>query len=424
MTPKTDRAVAVSVLIDVLDAGAFANIALRKAFTANALEPRARAFVTDIVNETLRNLIQIDSIIGNFSKTPIQDMKPFIRSVLRVSVCQIRFMEKIPPRAAINEAVNLTKAQGFENLGGFVNAILRNIDRETPREMKNIALKYSYPQWLADKLTIWLGQDGAYEFCESSHQIPPVIVLTNTHKTTQAKLVQRLLDSGVETTPLDGANHPFLMLHKPGDITALSAFRDGWFFVIDPGALYAVDAVVPQPGQTIMDVCAAPGGKSFAMACAMQNTGKILSYDIHPHRVDLISQTRKRLGLGIIETYHKDATVFDPALAGLADAVLLDAPCSGFGTIRKHPEIKYSRTMQDVISLAKMQRTMLGVVSKYVKPGGKLVYCTCTVTKDENEDTIKFFLKTHPHYRLDDSIQLLPSSTSDAFYIATLIHCV
>ena len=422
LSNKSDRAIAVSVLTDVLDAGAYANIALRKTLSEANIDPRARAFVTDLVNETLRNLIQIDYTINRYSKTPVDKMKPFIRNLLRISTCQIKFMDKIPDRAAVNEAVVLTKAFGFANLSGFVNAVLRNISRENTDKIKSPMLKYSYPKWLMEKLKLWLGEAGAQSFYENSHQPPPLIIIANTYKTTASDLALLLQKEEIDASPLDGdPNSPFLILRQAGDITRLASFKDGLFSVMDPGAMHAVTALNPQPGQTIIDVCAAPGGKSFAMAALMKNSGKILSYDIHPHRVELINQTRKRLGLSAVTPLVKDATVFDPALEASADAVLLDAPCSGFGTIRKHPEIKYTRTLQDIKDLTALQKQMLDTAEKYVKTGGKLVYCTCTVTQEENGDNIKQFLETHPHFTLVSEEQIMPSATSDAFYIAEMV---
>lgn len=418
LTNKTDRAVAVAVLTDVLDSGAYANIALRKTLAEADIDPRSRAFVTDLVNETLRNLIQIDYNLNNFSKTPVDKMKPFIRNLLRISVCQIKHMDKIPDRAAVNEAVVLTKTFGFTNLSGFVNAVLRNISREKSDKIKSLSLKYSYPKWLMEKLKVWLGEENIQSFCENSHQPPPLIIITNTYKTNVNLLAQQLETEGVDATPLSISN--FLVLRQAGDITRLAAFKDGLFFVIDPGAIHAVEALDVQPGQTIIDLCAAPGGKSFAAACLMKNQGKVLSYDLYPHRVELINQTRKRLGLSIVTPFLKDGTIFDPALEAAADAVLVDAPCSGFGTIRKHPEIKYSRQPQDIKELANLQKELLAVAAKYVKPGGRLVYCTCTITKEENIDNIVNFLETHQSYRLISQQQILPSPTSDAFYIAIL----
>ena len=417
MNNKTDRNIAVSILMDVLEAGAYANIALRKGLAESNIDSRSRAFVTDLVNETLRNLIRIDSYLNKFSKTPVVEMKPFIRNLLRVSVCQIKFMDRVPDRAAVNEAVVLVKTHGFENLSGFVNAVLRNVSRDVANEAESPHIAYSYPKWLWDKLCQWLGEEDARKFCVNSHKPPPVIVYANTCKITPGDLAAQFEAEEIDATPLENG---FFMLRQTGDITRLPSFKDGLFYVLDPGTKYAVDAMAVEPGQTVLDLCAAPGGKAFAMAIAMKNEGSILACDIHPHRVELINQTRKRLGLSNITTAVKDATVFDPTLAQTADAVLLDVPCTGFGTIRKHPEVKYSRRAQDIAELASLQRKMLAVAAKYVKPGGRLVYCTCTVATEENGDNIEHFLKTHENFNLISAQQIMPQATSDGFYVAVL----
>lgn len=442
LTKKTDRSTAISVLLDIFENGAYANIALRKALSESELDSQKRAFITDIVNETLRNLINIDYTINSFSKTHTSEMKPFVANLLRISVCQIRFIEKVPNRATVNEAVILAKTYGYENLAGFVNAVLRNIIREyengiqeevlkktnNPATIKGLALKYSYPKWLMEKLFLWLNTDTsnstAYDnvinFCKHSHTPPPVVVLANLVKTTLPALEKNLQLDNIETKRLDNSHHPFLILNRPGDITRLQTFQDGHFFVIDPGAMTAVDAIAPKLGETIIDMCAAPGGKSFAMAGLMNNEGKILAFDIHKHRMELINQTKKRMGLSIISPAVQDATVFDKKLEGIADAVLVDAPCTGFGTIRKHPEIKYNRQPMDSKEMAILQRQILNNAATYLKKGGRLVYCTCTISTDENQNTITHFLDTNKNFELTSQIQIMPSALSDAFFVAHL----
>jgi len=424
MPKKTEREVAVAVLSDVLGGGAFANIALRKALAdaeSFEMDARGRAFVTDLVNETLRNLILIDHIINDVSNTPVDKMKPFIRNLLRISVCQIRHMDRIPDRAAVNEAVNLTKARGMTNLSGFVNGVLRAVTRKAAVAHANAALQYSYPKWLYTSLVRWLGEDGALEFCKNSHQIPAVVVRVNTCKTDVAQLQETLENEGVVSALFSGDEN-FLILRQTGDISKLKSFQDGLFFVMDPGAMLAVEAMSLKPGQSIIDLCAAPGGKSFAAACLMQNAGRIRAFDIHQHRIELIRQTRKRLDLHIVSTDLKDALVRDPALNQSADAVLLDAPCSGLGTIRKHPEIKFTRNPQDITDLVEKQRQMLKTAAEYVKIGGILVYCTCTVAVEENMDSIHDFLQSHVNYTLEFARQTLPSSTSDGFFVAKMLR--
>jgi 16S rRNA (cytosine967-C5)-methyltransferase len=416
---KTDRAIAVTVLSEILDDGAYANIALRKALAKEEISAQARAFVTEMVNETLRNLILIDHIIESFSNTQAE-MKPLIKNILRVSVCQIRFLERIPERAAVNEAVALTKFYGFEKLAPFVNGILRNIAREPEKpafSQKDISLRFSYPPWLVNSLVKWLGAKAAIEFCENSHRPAAIAILPNALKTDADKLARELETEGVEAAPVE--NSQMLTLRHTGDISRLAAFKRGEFIVADPGAMAAVNALAPKPGQTIIDLCAAPGGKSFAAAFLMQDTGSILSFDIHPHRVDLIRQTQKRLGLTSIQSRVYDATAFNPKLQNLADAVLLDAPCSGLGTLRRHPEIKLTRTPEDIHFLAQKQALMLANAAHYVKPGGTLIYCTCTVAADENIEIINNF--NNDNFTLESTLQTLPNEMSDGFFTAKFL---
>ena len=436
---QSSRAVAVSILTDILETGAYANIALRKALSQTKLDSRDRGFVTELVNETLRNLISIDYVLNHFSKVPVAKMKPFIRNLLRMSLCQLRHIDKTPESAAVNEAVNLAKAQGYAGLSGFVNGVLRTAARQPdappmpkPGTLAYLTRQYSYPTWLATALAKWLGPDEALHFCENSHLPPPVTVFANTVKITTQALALRLQKEGVDCTLL-GDN--FLVLRHTGDMTHLPAFTEGLFFVMDPGAICAVAAMGLQPGQMIIDLCAAPGGKSFAAACHMGNTGQVRAFDIHPHRTALIRETVKRLGLTAVTPETKDATVYDPSLQAAADTVLLDAPCSGLGTIRKRPEIKYNRTASDIETLADKQRQMLAVAAQYVKPGGNLVYSTCTVAREENIDNVRWFLQNH-HYDVqpmelpqsantrfiveDNCLQILPGPTNDGFFVAIL----
>ena len=398
------RLCAITVLMEINQQGAYNNIALRQALDAHPdWDPRDRGFVTEIVNGTLRNQILIDYIIDKFSRNPSSDMKPFIRELLRSAVYQIRFMDRVPNSAAVNEAVKLVRAQGFAPLSGFVNGILRNIVRA--HEIDNFKLpddwdiRYSYPVWLIDAIKKWLGPR-TEEFLKGSHITPGVCLCINSLKT-------------------DKYPEPILHLKNSSDIRNIEGYNQGLFFVMDEGAYLAAKALGVKPGDKVIDLCAAPGGKSFAMAIMMENRGQIVACDIHPHKIKLMSDTARRLGIKCLSIVERDATEINPAWEGWADAVLLDAPCSGFGIIRRKPDIKYSKTMKDVINMAAFQRELLTAAAAYVKPGGTLVYSTCTITTEENGDNVQWFLDNFP-FTLEESTQLMPTERHDGFFIAKM----
>jgi 16S rRNA (cytosine967-C5)-methyltransferase len=413
------RKLALSVLTEVTEDAAYANIALRKALGQGKLDPRDRAFVTELVNETLRNLNYIDTVINHFSKLPVDKMKPFIRNLLRMSVCQLRVLTKIPPHAAVHEAVELAKSQGFSNLSGFVNGVLRAVVRKPNEPVlceNDWMARYSYPKKLARDLTRWLGEDRAKEFARHSHTPPAITVYANTTKASLDVLVKSLQAEGADCEILDGG---FAALRNTGDITELTAFKEGLFFVIDPGAMLAVNALDLKPAQTLLDLCAAPGGKAFAAACLMNDMGEITAMDIHPHRVELMEKAIKRLGFKSIKPIVGDGKIKPEGMGAKYDAVLLDAPCSGLGTLRKRPEIKNKYKGIDP-ALLETQRALLTSAAAYVKPDGVLVYATCTVSKEENTDMVQWFCEEYPEFTLDNCSQLLPGVNNDGFFTARL----
>jgi 16S rRNA (cytosine967-C5)-methyltransferase len=414
------RSLALFTLTEVLENGAYANIALRQALADTPLDARDKALVTQLVNETLRNLIRIDHTLGHFSNTPLPKMKPFIKNLLRLSVCQLCFLDKIPASAAVNEAVKIAKAHGFGALGGFVNGILRGVARNPLSVSPNdVSLYYSYPAWLYDALVRWLGEADARLFCQNSHRPPATTVYTNTTKISPQALADRLREEGIACQPGKRFAECLTLTHT-ADLAALPSFGEGLFFAIDEGAVQAVKALNPAPGQHLLDLCAAPGGKSFAAACMMQNQGRIQAFDLHPHRARLMQEAAKRLGLDCIDIAVRDATL-DPAVCA-ADAVLLDAPCSGLGIIRRRPDIKINRKPEDIDALAQVQRKLLHAASDCVKPGGTLVYCTCTVAREENMDNVRWFAQSHPFDTEDEhGVQLPPTPHNDAFFIARLV---
>ena len=448
MKRNSEREIATHILGEITTLNSYNNIVLRKALNKNkALLPMQRAFITELVNGTLRNLIYIDYVINSFSKTKTSKMKPLILSVLRISVYQIMFLDKVPNSAICNEAVNLVKSKGFSNLSGFVNGVLRSIIRapeidlpnEVDEPIKYLSVKYSYSEWI---IKYWLETysfDIVHKMCEANSVAPAVTICVNTLKTCKDSLKQILTDEGVQI--FDGELlESSLRISPRGDITELNSFRNGLFHIMDESSMLSGMITNPQKNSKVFDVCAAPGGKSFYMSYMMNNTGEILCNDIYEHKIELINDGIKRLGLKNVSAEIGDALEIDDSKIGKADYVLIDAPCSGLGIVRKKPDIKYSKTLDEIHKLVKVQRDILKSSSKYVKPGGTLVYSTCTVSKLENENNISWFIKNFP-FELEDItpflpknitggtlrdgyVQILPSDyNSDGFFVARFRNC-
>ena len=451
----------MEILVRVARDGAYTNIALRQSLDKKGLEQRSNAFITELVNGTVRNQLYIDHIIGSFCS--VKKIKGYVLVVLRAAVYQIGWMDRVPPSAAVNEAVRMVKSGIYRSLAGFVNGVLRNIVRaKIPKDQadsgipypygpmpafgsvaypdptnepdKYIGILYSFPIWLVKSLIGWLGYECALQFCRQSHDTPSVSVCVNTQKTTISELqgIFRNEDIQYEQGNIDSE---IMHLGHFHGLASMQPYRLGYFHVMDEGAMLAVRVLDPKPGQTIVDLCAAPGGKTFACAYLMNDTGKVYSFDKHPHKLRLMRDSLDRLNLSCVRPILHDATVPDSNLRYKADAVLLDAPCSGFGTLKKKPEIKYNRTQENIKEMVAIQRELLKAASVYVKRGGVLVYCTCTVAREENFDNIRWFTDNYPfsavnRYTLpdgqngfieDNMLQLLPGRNNDGFFIACLI---
>lgn len=408
----SEREIAIFAIEDILRENAYNNIHLRKTLNShNELNRVQKAFVTQLVNGTLRNLIQIDYIIGQFSKTPIRKMKPLIINSLRIGVFQIMYMDKVPVSAACNEAVKIVKAHGFKNLSGFVNGILRNAARNKdnipyPNEntAEYLSVRYSYPQWIID---YWL-EDHDFEtvraMCKSNNETPEIALCVNTIKTNTSELKDILKKEGVAIKE-SSCNSDCLYISKISNITDLEAYKKGMFHIMDESALMAVKILSPKKGSSVIDVCAAPGGKSFACAYAMKNKGSIISGDIYDHKAKLIEEGAKRLGIDIITTKVEDAR----DIKGVkADYVIVDAPCSGLGLVRKKPDIKYNKSMEDIESLSNLQREILANCEKLVAPNGVLLYSTCTISHKENLDNVAWFCNEFG-FEAEDISQYIPA---------------
>jgi len=413
---QNEREVAVNILLEIEKERGYSGIVLsRNLNRKGTFDARSRGFITEVVLGCMRNLIFIDFIIDKFSKIHVAKMEPFIRHLLRVSVYQIKFMDRIPISAAVNEAVKLAKHRSFAGLVGFVNAVLRNIARaDTPLPdkatdlHKYLSIKYSFPLWIVEYYLDRFGIETAEKICKAAVLSPSVQICINTTRTSRDELL-----NSIEAEPLGGNGAQLL---KSSDITKLKEFQDGFFHVMGENSMKAVETLDPQPGEVVMDLCAAPGGKSFYCSYLMKNNGTIHVWDIHPHKIDLINDSAKRLGAGIVVTKATDARLLKKEFISKADRVLIDAPCTGLGVVCRKPDIKYYRTKKDIHQLAILQREILNVGWQYVKPSGILVYSTCTLTHAENEKNTAWFLKNFP-FELESETLLLPDR-SDGFYVA------
>lgn len=435
-----EREIALFILMDIFETGAYNNIALRKTLNRHSeLTSVQKAFVTELVNGTLRNLINIDYVLNLFSKTKTDKMKPFILNDLRLGVYQILYMDKIPASAACNEAVILAKKRRFGSLSGFVNGVLRSIARsadniEYPADRKKaISLKYSFPEWLVGYWLEEMSLDEAEKLCASFSQLPRLCACVNTLKTDKAELKARLFDEGIPSEDCTLQDNS-LYIYKTGNISESRCYKEGLFHIMDESSLLAVKVLDPSEDSVILDMCAAPGGKSFAIAEHTHDSAQIYSCDIYEHKLELIRQGAERLGIGSVKPLLKDACEKSDIKA---DYILADAPCSGFGLMRKKPDIKYNRTYEDIDSLVKVQREILSRAVEALNTGGVLVYSTCTVSHRENIDNINWLIERGGVRAEDISryipegiacdtaekgyIQLLPHTTdTDGFFIARL----
>ncbi len=314
------REIAIFAIANILQEKAYNNITLKKIFFENKnLSSEEKAFITELVNGTIRNIIYIDYIINSFSSTKTKKMKPLILNILRISVYQIIFMEKVPDSAACNEAVNIAKKKKFNGLAGFINGILRNIARnknnidlpsKEKEPIKYLAIKYSYPEWIIENWIFEMGFETTEEICKANILPPKICICINKNKITKDKLKEIFKKENIEFE--DGKlSENSLYIFKTKDISESVAFKNGYFHIMDESSMLSVEALEPKKGQTIIDVCAAPGGKSFYCAYLMENEGEIFSRDIHSHKIELLEEAKKRLGINIIKTEKLDATIFN-----------------------------------------------------------------------------------------------------------------
>ncbi len=388
--------------------GGWSDGALKKQLAAAELSGRDAALATQLCFGVLQNQMLLDFYLSKFSNIPLKRMEGKVVQTLRLGAYQMLFLTRIPHSAAVNSAVTLVKTHCKNpRAAGMVNGILRSMERSLQNmpvipqgdPVAYLSTLYSHPEWLVKEFILLLGEEETAQLLAADNSQPPTAVMVNTTRTTAEELKTMLEDDHVEAEP-----HPWLenclLLHRTGDLERLEAFQQGLFYVQDPASRLAVLAAGAKPGMKVLDCCAAPGGKSFAAAIAMENQGEIVSCDLHPHKKKLIQAGADRLGLTIISPKTADGKVFRPEWERAFDLVLVDAPCSGLGVIRKKPDIRY-KDPAPLADLPAVQLDILRNAARYVRPGGTLMYSTCTLLYRENGEVVETFLAENKAYKAE-----------------------
>ncbi|ALF10107.1 16S rRNA (cytosine(967)-C(5))-methyltransferase RsmB [Parageobacillus thermoglucosidasius] len=443
MKAKNVREVALETLLAVEEKEAYSNLLLNNMIETHRLSERDVRLLTEIVYGTIQRRDTLDYYLAPFLKKA-RKLERWVRVLLRLTLYQVLYLDRIPDRAAIFEAVEIAKKRGHQGIASLVNGVMRAILRQGVPPLENIedeverlAVATSHPRWLVKR---WVEQYGWMEtkrMCETNLLPPKQTARVNTARITIAETLDRLRQEGMEVSRGEVAAEAIQA--KKGNLANTEAFRRGWITIQDESSMLVARALGPKEHERVLDSCAAPGGKSTHIAELMNNTGQVICADIHEHKVNLIEENAKRLQLTNISARTLDSRrlgeVFERETF---DKILVDAPCSGFGVIRRKPDIKYAKTEADISSLAALQREILDAVAPLLKKGGTLVYSTCTIDHEENEAVIAQFLNDHPEFSPDETMQqrlpekvqpyvrngqlhLLPHYFgSDGFFIASL----
>ena len=442
------REIALKILNEVENNGAYANIALAKEINRQTLQGQLsdqdRRFITELIYGTVKTGATLDWMLSCYLSRPLAKVAPIIRNILRLGMYQLFYLEKVPASAACNQAVELTKKYGHAGTVKFVNGVLRNAARSPEKivypnrdqqPVKYLALRYFHPEWLIERWVKRLGAAACEELCQTNNTVPPLSVRTNTIKIDRDSLLLRLAGEGVVCQASNWTPEGIVCYEHPSFAT-LTSLQEGLFQVQDESSMLVAHILDPQPGEFIIDACGAPGGKTTHIAALMNNTGQILSIDIYEHKLALTRENAERLALTNIETKALDAVNLGTMYPLEADRVLVDAPCSGLGVLRRKPDARWRKSEEMLKDLPKLQAAILASAAQCVKPGGVLVYSTCTTEPGENQDIVNAFLQANPAFLLETTGQYLPAAKRsepmiqlwphtdgvDGFFIARMIR--
>lgn len=406
MNELTARQAALEILTKTETNHGYLNLVYMEVLKANSFSPLDAAFIKELVFGVYRNKLYLDYIIRANSSLRLKKIEPTVLNILRMGVYQILFMDKIPDHAAVSEAVSLAKKRSRGRTAGFVNAVLRSVLRSGGADLSPLkkdavtyfSIKFSYPEELTSFFLSTFGKSRAETLLAAGNETPPLCVRVNILKTTRQELAEKLHRTGIETkeTPFTDCG-----LYLFGASEQARREFSSLFTVQDQSSQLAALSLSPEPGDTVLDLCAAPGGKTTHLAELMENCGQIYASDLYEKRLHAVNEAAKRLGITIIKTKQADAAEPNPALRQIADKVLLDVPCSGLGIIRRKPDIKYKEHITDFDEILSVQQQILNTAKEYVKPGGILVYSTCTINPSENLGRVHAFLKENPNFEMD-----------------------
>lgn len=439
MSKQNVREVALDILLQVSKGGAYSNILIHSSIEKNQLNSKDIGLLTEIVYGTIQREDTLTYYLDAFVKNK-KKLEPWVFTLLQMSVYQMEFLDKIPSHAVVNEAVEIAKRRGHKGISSLVNGVLRSIIRQgVPKtsdikdEVERLAIETSHPVWLVKEWTSQFGIDETRRICEINLVPPTLSARVNTIKTSVEEMLE--VHQGTEV----GYLSEDAILFSGGNIAKTKAFREGRISIQDESSMLVARALGIEEGDYVLDCCAAPGGKSSHIAEILNGTGRVFSFDLHKHKVKLINEQANRLGIENIETNVADARRLGEIFTDEAfEKVLIDAPCSGFGVLRRKPDIKKGKSLEDIEKLTVIQREIINKVAPLVKKGGTLVYSTCTIETKENIDIVNEFLSKHPEfvwdsglkerlpekthqYMKDSSLQILPHYFgTDGFFIAVL----
>ncbi|MFS0727765.1 16S rRNA (cytosine(967)-C(5))-methyltransferase RsmB [Paenibacillus sp. 1P07SE] len=447
----TARSVALDTLVKVTGGQAYSNLQLNRALQAAELSRADAGLATELVYGTIQRLNTLDHVLQRFVTKGLHKLDPWVLQLLRMSAYQLIYLTRVPPHAAVHEAVELAKQRGHRGISGMVNGVLRSLQRSPDKLSlpaglppdERISLVHSHPLWLTRRWIAAFGEETTEAMCRANNEPPHASIRVNRQRKTREEVLALLAEEGYEAAPSPLAEDG-IVVSQGGNLADTIGYRNGWWTVQDESSMLVAEAAAPRSGMQVLDCCAAPGGKTTHLAERMGDAGVVRANDLHPHKRQLIEAQAERLGLHSILAMTGDAAQLGEQLeAASLDLILLDAPCTGLGVIRRKPEIKWHKSEADIDSVAEVQARLLEAAVPLLRPGGRLIYSTCTVDHTENAGQVDRFLQAHPEFALDPGwpqpllerlrsggvlgetfdgrVQLLPQHFgTDGFFIAAL----